>query len=124
MFIKNNPNGVSLRIIGGEAPENLNPSLAALIGALDPTQQLSAMLQDTQLFLGEGRGEAIEHPNHYRKGSGLEAIDAIEAWDLNFNLGNVVKYVCRAGIKHNADKHEDLQKALWYLKRELGLPED
>lgn len=60
----------------------------------------------------------VDHPNHYRADSGVEAIEAIEAWSLNFNLGNVVKYVCRAGLK--ADKpHEDLEKALWYLQREL-----
>jgi len=64
--------------------------------------------------------EQVDHPSHYRKDSGLEAIDAIEAWDLNFNLGNVVKYVCRAGLKDNTDGIEDLEKALWYIQRELN----
>ena len=62
----------------------------------------------------------IDHPSHYRKDSGLEAIDAIEAWDLNFNLGNVIKYICRAGLKDNPDGIEDLEKALWYIQRELS----
>ena len=61
----------------------------------------------------------VDHPNHYRASSGVEAIEAIEAWALNFNLGNVVKYVCRAGLKAGTPK-EDLEKALWYLQRELA----
>ena len=60
----------------------------------------------------------VDHPNHYRSDSGIEAIDAIEAWDLNFNLGNVVKYTCRAGLKSN--HLEDLKKAAWYLQREIN----
>ena len=62
----------------------------------------------------------VDHPKHYRDDSGLEAIEVIEAWDLNFNLGNVVKYVCRAGLKDKADRDEDLEKAMWYLNRELS----
>jgi hypothetical protein len=64
--------------------------------------------------------ESVDHPSHYRKDSGLEAIDAIEAWDLNFNLGNVVKYICRAGLKENTNGVVDLEKALWYIQRELN----
>lgn len=60
---------------------------------------------------------AVDHPEHYRAASGHEAIDVIEAWGLNFNLGNVVKYISRAGYKD--DHIEDLQKALWYLQREV-----
>lgn len=63
--------------------------------------------------------ERVDHPGHYRSGSGVEAIDAIEAWDLNFNLGNVIKYTCRAGLK-SEDPAEDLQKASWYLQREIS----
>ena len=58
----------------------------------------------------------VHHPAHYNAGS-IEVIDAIEAWNLGFNLGNVVKYVVRADHKGNAV--EDLRKALWYLQREL-----
>ena len=60
----------------------------------------------------------VNHPDHYRSDSGIEAIDAIEAWDLNFNLGNVIKYTCRAGLKSN--RLEDLKKAAWYLQREIN----
>ena len=62
-------------------------------------------------------------PEHYRSNTKLEAIDVIEAFDLNFHRGNVVKYVLRAGKKsekgyENKDKQlEDLKKAKWYLER-------
>ena len=63
----------------------------------------------------------VNHPPHYRKDTGHEAIDVIEAWQLNFNLGNVVKYVSRNGIK-DPDKYiEDLEKARWYLDREIAV---
>ena len=42
------------------------------------------------------RRETVDHPSYYKRG-GIEAIDAIEAWELGFNLGNVVKYIARAG---------------------------
>jgi len=64
--------------------------------------------------------ETINSPSHYRAESGIEAIDVIEAWDLDFNLGNVVKYICRDGLKDTGDAPlENLQKALWYLQREI-----
>lgn len=61
--------------------------------------------------------KAVNHPDYYKRG-GIEAIDAIEAWGLGFNLGNVVKYIARAGHK-TADSLQDLQKAAWYLDREI-----
>lgn len=60
----------------------------------------------------------VNSPSHYSF-SDLQPIDAIEKWELNFNLGNMVKYSVRAGRK-NPDKHiEDLEKALYYLQREI-----
>ena len=56
------------------------------------------------------------NPQHYQDG-GIQAIDFIEAKSLNFHLGNVVKYVSRAGKK--GDRLEDLLKAQWYLNREI-----
>ena len=64
--------------------------------------------------------ESVFHPKHYGgEASVYEAIKVIEAWDLGFNLGNVVKYIARLGKKDPDKKVEDLEKALWYLKREL-----
>lgn len=63
------------------------------------------------------RHERIDHPPHYNFGP-IEVIDAIEAWDLGFHLGNVVKYVARA--EHKGQRLADLKKARWYLEREIG----
>lgn len=63
--------------------------------------------------------ENVNHPQHYGgKDNPYEAIKVIEAWDLGFNLGNVVKYLSRAGKKSN-NILEDLKKASWYLNREI-----
>lgn len=59
----------------------------------------------------------LYNPHYYCSKSGIEAIDIIEEFDLNFNLGNTIKYVVRAGKKE--DKVKDLKKALWYLEREI-----
>ena len=61
--------------------------------------------------------DMVNHPPHYKAG-GIETIDFIEAKDLNYRLGNVVKYVSRAG-KKSSDPVQDLEKALFYLKREI-----
>ena len=62
--------------------------------------------------------EAVNHPEHYGGSDNpYEAIKVIEAWQLPFSLGNVIKYVSRAGKKGN--KLEDLKKAQWYLNREI-----
>lgn len=59
----------------------------------------------------------VDHPKHYISG-GIEAIEVIEAWDLGFNLGNVIKYICRNG-KKSKNRLIDLEKAAWYLNREI-----
>jgi len=61
--------------------------------------------------------ETIDHPPHYNVGP-IEVIDAIEAWELGFHLGNVVKYVARAA--HKGNQLADLKKARWHLDREIG----
>lgn len=60
--------------------------------------------------------ENINHPSYYNDGK-IEVIDYIEDKGLGFHLGNVVKYVSRAGKKDPATKKEDLEKAKWYLDR-------
>lgn len=62
---------------------------------------------------------SVDHPSHYRKSTGHEAIDVIEAWELGFNLGNAVKYISRNGLKDPQKRVEDLEKARWYLDREI-----
>lgn len=60
----------------------------------------------------------ISVPDHYRKGT-IQPVEAISDWELGFALGNVVKYVSRAGKKESATRQDDLMKALWYLVYEL-----
>ena len=61
----------------------------------------------------------VENPSHYNSGK-IEVIDFIEDQNLNFNLGNAVKYISRAGKKDPKKFREDLEKAVWYLNRELA----
>ena len=60
--------------------------------------------------------DPVNHPSHYKKG-GIEAIEVIEAYDLNFRLSNVIKYVLRHN--HKGRPIEDLEKALFYLQRDI-----
>ena len=65
--------------------------------------------------------EQVNNPEHYGgKQNIYEAIKVIEAWDLNFHLGNGVKYISRAGKKDKTKFKEDLEKAKWYLDRFIG----
>ena len=64
--------------------------------------------------------DMVNHPQHYKTESGLEAIDVIEAFTDGLQgyeaveTGNVLKYICRWKKKNDL---EDLKKALWYLNR-------
>lgn len=66
----------------------------------------------------------VNRPQHYTDGK-IEVIDYIEDKNLGFCLGNVIKYVSRAGKKHSVGKTdkekmiEDLNKAKWYLNRRI-----
>lgn len=63
--------------------------------------------------------ESVNHPQHYGgKSNPYEAIKVIEAWELDFCLGNAVKYISRAGKKDNTV--QDLKKAIWYLERRIS----
>lgn len=65
---------------------------------------------------GAAIADMINHPPHYKVG-GIETIEFIEAKELGYNLGNVVKYITRAD--HKGHREQDLNKALWYLVREI-----
>jgi hypothetical protein len=60
--------------------------------------------------------DLVNHPPHYTFGR-IEVIDAIEDWNLDFHLAQVVKYVARA--RHKGNFVEDLKKARWYLDRKI-----
>lgn len=64
--------------------------------------------------------ENVNHPQHYGgENNTYEAIKVIDAWGLNFALGNTVKYISRAGKKDVEKEIEDLKKALWYLNHHI-----
>jgi len=62
--------------------------------------------------------DPANHPAHYTTGK-IEVIDFIEDQGLGFCLGNAVKYIARAGRKDPGKTVEDLEKASWYLTREI-----
>jgi len=68
------------------------------------------------ITMEEPKSDPVNHPAHYKAG-GIETIDFIEAKGLNYRLGNVVKYITRAD--HKGNRKQDLEKAMWYLKREI-----
>lgn len=64
--------------------------------------------------------EMVKNPSHYGGADNqYEAIKVIEAWDLDFHLGNTVKYISRAGKKDPTKEIEDLKKAMFYLDRKI-----
>lgn len=74
-----------------------------------------------QVIIGESNKdlrEYVKNPSHYNSGK-IEVIDFIEDQKLGFCLGNVIKYVSRAGKKDSSKTIEDLEKAKWYLEREI-----
>jgi len=91
-------------------------------------------MQDGQIMITNHTADSqVKYPNerisgpsetkgpinpYYYKFGGIETIDFIEAKKLDYNLGNVIKYVSRAG--HKGHELEDLKKAAWYLEREIA----
>lgn len=71
---------------------------------------LTKQLEEQQPFISST-------PTHYQ--GSIQPIDLINAQDLNFNLGNVVKYVCRAGKKQGENILSDLEKAKDYINFEI-----
>jgi hypothetical protein len=74
--------------------------------------------REMHFTIDEDDNSAVVHPTHYGgKDNPYEAIKVIEAWEVGFNLGNTLKYISRAGKKDNII--QDLEKALFYLDREI-----
>lgn len=68
----------------------------------------------------EASEDSVNHPSHYQ-GERFEVIEVIEEWKLGFHLGNAVKYIARAGKKDQDKYVEDLEKAIWYIRRKIEL---
>lgn len=71
-----------------------------------------------EIEMFEHAADPVNHPEHYKYG-GIETIDFIEAKGLGYHLGNVVKYISRAGKKGTNQGMDDLRKAQWYLNRAI-----
>lgn len=65
--------------------------------------------------------DPVNHPSHYTRG-GIEVHDFIKSWHMDFDRGNVIKYVTRAPFKSN--ELEDLKKAQWYLNELIEQAEE
>lgn len=85
--------------------------------AVNKTQNQGELRTVMRMTIND-KADPVNHPAHYKVG-GIETIDFIEAKKLNYNMGNAVKYITRAD--HKGNRKQDLEKALWYIKRELGL---
>lgn len=75
------------------------------------------MSREESLGLSSRRETDPVNPPYYRRGE-IELIDIIEAWELNFHLGNALTYIVRS--EHKENKVRDLRKAIWYINREIG----
>lgn len=98
------------------SPKNAVYPCLDVIDMSEPQWSVDSVVKEAQTQEAQ---ERVDHPSHYHAQSGVEVIEAIEAWDLCFALGNVIKYVARAGHKDPAKRLEDLRKAQWYLERAL-----
>ena len=88
----------------------------------ESTPFMTIYRQNRSTHLGEDRplsksNDSVERPAHYTAYSGLEIIDLVE--QMNFNRGNAIKYIARAGLKSKETEIEDLKKAVWYINREI-----
>jgi hypothetical protein len=96
----------------------INRDLAYKAGLGRPKLRMQATFdrEPPTITMEEPKADPVNHPPHYKTG-GIETIDFIEAKELGYHLGNVIKYVSRA--KHKGNELEDLKKAQWYLERAI-----
>ena len=104
--------GPALKFLEGRAQAVRDKGQWENIGVFSSDKSIA---QQIEMF--EPKPDAVNHPAHYKVG-GIETIDFIEAKKLNYNIGNVVKYLTRAD--HKGNRKQDLEKAKWYLERELS----
>lgn len=88
----------------------------------DCKQKIVDGMIESTMRIESNKKEAVTHPSHYAEGRKHEPIDVITDWELDFCLGNVVKYISRAGRKK--DELEDLKKARFYLDYKIKSMEE
>lgn len=64
--------------------------------------------------------DPVDHPAYYGGDEPCEHHKVVQAWGLNYYLGNCTKYICRVGRKPGANAVQDLKKARWYLNQEIA----
>jgi hypothetical protein len=79
------------------------------------------MLTPNPPALNKDEIDAAVAPKHYRDLGAYSALHVAERWELNYHLGNALKYIQRAGKKPNTPEIQDLKKAAWYLARHIHL---
>ena len=120
VFTADTPTGQSITMQADEVTDLTEEQKARLIENLGkPRMRMATRAEKiTKPGLYEvPMADNVNHPAHYKVG-GIETIDFIEAKGLNYNIGNVVKYLTRAD--HKGNRREDLAKARWYLNREIA----
>ena len=113
--MKGGEQGSVFRIIPNMRPRNRRRDNATLLEAIRAGDRRE---ENRHEFTSEkivGKSE-VNHPKHYNSGQ-FEVIDVIEDWGLGFNDGNAIKYIGRHKYKNNPIG--DLQKAKWYIAREI-----
>ena len=90
---------------------------------IQPQHKNTAMKLLAELNAAEKKLDLVNRPPHYTDG-GIDTLKFIEAKDLNYRLGNVVKYISRTGKKVDSDPLQDLEKARFYLEREIEARRD
>lgn len=105
--------------------------ITRIVNNLDGTKEVRYSMDDGQFMSGailedflkwfekceQEKNSSHTTPEHYRLDP--EPIAVIKAWDLGFCLGNVIKYLARAGHKDGESRDSDLHKAMEYLRMEL-----
>ena len=102
------------RIRAMKANEYTNAEIVDALGVSDGTVNTYASPQIAQAL--DYMDDPVNHPSHYTDGK-YETIEFIERHGFSFHEGNAIKYISRAGKKDPSKMIEDLEKALWYIKR-------
>lgn len=87
------------------------------LASVSTSNKPSTLAKNAVMSMALFAEDVVNHPSHYKVG-GIETIDFIEAKNLDYHLGNVVKYISRAD--HKDEKLENLKKAQWYLNRAVA----
>lgn len=96
--------------------EVMTASVSAPSGVSNPEGKVTITKPKKTKLSSASSHDPVNHPKHYTEHpSGVECIQITE--HMGFNLGNALKYIWRADLKNNAI--EDLQKAVWYINREI-----